>query len=519
MHPCLNVDEILRLIACELVASGAKGTTVTLACCCKSFEEPVLDALWGTQDQLTPLLKCFPRDAWEEGDEGFVSLPAAFILLALNCLVRKAFKRIPTKVEWAHSRKYARRMRKIMVDASKDSVTSDTLQVLQLRTVNSPWFSGLRAFHCKESTKAFIPFIPSFLSPKTSEINIGFAGTSPTVAVATLISKIPTICRDLVSAVLCPLPKDPVITEAVSEMVLACNRDTLQVFRVDSPLTEEAREVVYQLPRLSSLRAIIQGPTSLPTVTLPNLTSIDVEYDNGLNWLQGFRGATLEKLESVIFRTEANDIGDFLGAFKSVALTTSIKNTLSQFGFGTSRSWNPSYSSLLLFNQLEKIEIQFSCKGGCSSKIDDNIIVSLGQAMPKLEILCLGRTPCAAPTGITVNGLVALACHCPRLSILRIHFQVASLVEAATSATTPLPSGEPVVRLEDCALTKLEVGKTPIPARSGLTVAHILLHIFPRLLNIKYTNQDWKTVEETIQDFRRIGGFIHRTSKAHLLHI
>jgi len=471
MHPYLNVDEILRLIACELVASGAKGTTVTLACCCKSFEEPVLDALWGTQDQLTPLLKCFPRDVWEEGDEGFVSLPAAFILLALSCLVRKAFKRIPTKVERAHSRKYARRMQKVMVDVSKDPVTSDTLQVLQLRTVNSPWFSGLRAFQCKGSARAFIPFIPfipSFLSPKTTDISIGFAEASPTVAVATLISKVPTICPNLVSAVLYSLPKDPVITEVVSEMVLACNRDTLQVFRVDSPLTEEALEVVYQLLRLSNLRAIIQGPTSLPTVTLPNLTSIDVEYDNGLNWLQGFRGATLKRLESVIFRTEANDIGDFLGAFESVALTTSIKDTLSQFRFGTSRSWNPSYSSLLSFNQLEKLEIHFSCEGGCSSRVDDNIIVSLARAMPKLEILCLGRPPCAAPTGITVHGLVALACLCPRLSMLRIHFQAASLVEAATSTTTLLPSGEQIVRPEDCALTDLEVGKTPNPATVGV---------------------------------------------------
>ena len=45
MHLCLNVDEILRLIAHELVASRGKGTTVGLACCCKGFEDPVLDGL------------------------------------------------------------------------------------------------------------------------------------------------------------------------------------------------------------------------------------------------------------------------------------------------------------------------------------------------------------------------------------------------------------------------------------------------------------------------------------------
>ena len=46
MHACLYVDEILRLIASELVVPGAKATTVLLVCCCKSFEDPVLDTLW-----------------------------------------------------------------------------------------------------------------------------------------------------------------------------------------------------------------------------------------------------------------------------------------------------------------------------------------------------------------------------------------------------------------------------------------------------------------------------------------
>ena len=67
MHACLYVDEIVRLIARELVTSEGKGTAVALACCCKSFEDPVLDALWVKQGRLLPLLKSFPRDVWKEG--------------------------------------------------------------------------------------------------------------------------------------------------------------------------------------------------------------------------------------------------------------------------------------------------------------------------------------------------------------------------------------------------------------------------------------------------------------------
>ena len=67
MHRCLYVDEILRLIACELVTSRTGATAVCLACCCRGFEDPVLDALWTTQFELSPLFKCFPGDVWNEG--------------------------------------------------------------------------------------------------------------------------------------------------------------------------------------------------------------------------------------------------------------------------------------------------------------------------------------------------------------------------------------------------------------------------------------------------------------------
>ena len=83
MHPCLNVEEIIRLIACELVASGGKKTAVALACCCKIFEDPVLDALWETQDRFGPLLKSFPEDVWAE-NVNFVSAATMCGSLSLN---------------------------------------------------------------------------------------------------------------------------------------------------------------------------------------------------------------------------------------------------------------------------------------------------------------------------------------------------------------------------------------------------------------------------------------------------
>ena len=73
MHLCLSVDEIVRLLAHRLVASGKKATAVALACCCKKCEDPVLDALWREQQRLYPLLEIFPEGVWDEGPQNFVS--------------------------------------------------------------------------------------------------------------------------------------------------------------------------------------------------------------------------------------------------------------------------------------------------------------------------------------------------------------------------------------------------------------------------------------------------------------
>ena len=520
MHPCLSVDEILRLIAYALVASGTEATVAALACCCKTFEGPMLDALWEKQHRLTPLLKCFPEDVWKEEDGSFVSQVMAFIFFIFKRLIRKTFERIPTKAEWADFRRYARRIQSLHVYTSDDSAAPDVLLALQLRTGNEPFLPRLKTFECVDvMDKAFIPFIPLFLSPKTIEINITFAQDSPTVAIASMISRFSTLCPDLENIDLRGLPRNSVITDAVSEMVLGCNPNSLRVFQVDSPLTEEAREVVYQLPRLTSLWARFKGPTSLPTVVLPDLTMIEVEYKDDFSWLRGFRGAEFGRLERVSIVSRSNHIGDFLGVFESVAFTTAIQDTLSKFSFYTSRSWNPNYRALLSFRQLKKLEIRFSCRDNCPPIPDDDIIISLAQAMPKLEILRLGEDPCETPNGVTVNGLTGLAHRCPHLSKLRIHFQATSLVDAvAVAVTRSLSEGEPSVQRRDCALTDLEVGEILIPTGSASSIFLILLQIFPHIENLKFKNQEWKAVAETIRAFRQIGAFVHRSGKVHSSH-
>lgn len=63
----MTVDDILR----SIVACCNRSSMITLACTCRTFENPALDRLW-YQTSLLPLLTTFPRDTWEFRKPSFV---------------------------------------------------------------------------------------------------------------------------------------------------------------------------------------------------------------------------------------------------------------------------------------------------------------------------------------------------------------------------------------------------------------------------------------------------------------
>lgn len=252
---------------------------------------------------------------------------------------------------------------------------------------------------------------------------------------------------------------------------------------MDCLLTDSAREVLYQLPNLRKLSSVHLGNTLLPPVILPNLVEMYVMFKCGHKWLQNLNGATLNKLTSVSFYDVSRQVGGFLEEFKGFALATFISTQLSRFKFSSKSSWDLNYSSLLGFKQLTELAILTPCRTSCSSTVDDDIIAKLARAMPKLKILQLGSKPCQTPTGVTVKGLVELACHCINLSILRVHIQVNSLVQIA-------------------------VGDMTVQEGSVLTVALALSHIFPRINKIKYTDPRWENVQDTVKLSKRLSNQI-----------
>ena len=366
-------------------------------------------------------------------------------------------------------------------------------------------FPNLKTLELWHVSGKSIPFIPLFLSPRTIVIDIGFIRSdSPVAMVAPMVAAVPMLSPNLQEITLHSLPVNPMITAAVSEMLLANTPNTLRSVHVDLPLTDEAREVISKLPNLRELSVTIEKDVSVPSVVLPTLTRLTVKFNHNGDWLRMFHGATFGKLEVIAFYLRSGQIGDFLEAFERAALTASIQNTLSGFYLITPCSWNSNYSSLLPLTHLTRLRIEFSCGDGCSSRVDDDIITNLARVMPRLDTLRLGNPPCCEiPIGVTIKGLAILAKCCPDIDDLRIHFQVGSLsVPPAIHGT--IPNIESATLRRDCALTGLCVGKIPMPEESVSVVALTLARIFPHLEDIECADENWEKVAHTICTSREI---------------
>jgi len=426
----------------------------------------------------------------------------------INVLVRKSFKRLPTTMEWGRFRKYARRMRELHEMGTPDPLPPKVISVLRPHAIDEPLLPNLGLLYLSGVTW-FIPFISLLLSPRTTTIHLVFPPSDNFVmTIAATVTAFPTLCPNLQVISLRALPRDPLITAAVSKMLLATNRNTLQKFLVDSPLTHEANEVILKLSTLCSLSVVIDRETSLSSMSLPNLTEVEITSDEG-DWPRLFHGATLGRLDFVAFSfsPQSKEIGDFLQAFERVALTSSAQNTLSVFRLSTPPSWNLNFSRLLPFTQLVDLKVESPCKDGCSSKVDDDMIIDISRAMPKLRELTLGDEPCGdSTTGVTAKGLMALALHCPDLRYLCIHFQVASLSVSPTSPGV-IHNAEPTTPWTSSGLTILKAGEIPVPEESALTVALTLLRIFPRIDTIDFIDGGWEEVEGAIRLSRRIPNY------------
>ena len=401
-------------------------------------------------------------------------------------------------------------MRVLDTLATQKTLSSEVYSVMQLHAANEPLLPNLTTLHLWRIKESFIPFVHLLFSPTITSISLGsLASHLPTSVVASVIANLSTSCPNLQDIDISILPRDPVITAAASKMFFATNRNVLRNFYVDSPLTEEATEAIYNSQNLFGLTVVVEKGTSIPSASLPNLIRLRINSEDGNDELQFLRQATFGKLGFFHFNIRSSPADDFLETFKKAALSSSIQDTLSEIWFTTDWSWNPNYSSLLPFTRLVDVQILFSCNDRCS-EVDDDSLIDLSQAMPGLRVLCLGSGPCRQFTGgATVKGLMALSRNCPNLSSLVVHFQVASLSDPSTDLGVTRGAGYSAP-WAGCTLNELEVGKMLVPEGTTSTVALTLLRIFPRIETIASFDEGWGEVEDVICCSK---GIVDRLSK------
>ena len=245
-------------------------------------------------------------------------------------------------MEWTRFRKYARRMRELKRYNPPGSLSSETFPTIR---INEPFLPNLKTVVLTGIQGWFVPFIPLFLSPRITSITLGFEPDLPEATIASTITTLSALCSNLQEITLYNLPRSPVITAAISGGPLITDRNTLQRFRADSALTEDASKVLYKLPNLCGLTVFIERETPLPPASLPNLIDLTITCDDEDNWPRLFQGAILGKLEDINFYLQSKRIGDFLGAFERAALSSPVQNTLSKIYIFAQHSWNPNYSS------------------------------------------------------------------------------------------------------------------------------------------------------------------------------
>lgn len=61
MHRCLQIQEILRIIADHVYW---KSDLISMACVCRGFYEPAMDAAWYAMPGMGPLIMCLPSHCW-----------------------------------------------------------------------------------------------------------------------------------------------------------------------------------------------------------------------------------------------------------------------------------------------------------------------------------------------------------------------------------------------------------------------------------------------------------------------
>ena len=408
-HRIFEIDEILRIIV-QHTRDTSETTTVSLACCCKSFEEPALSHLWVSKSL----------------DELAALLPS--ILTA----------RAPIEEEWKRFRRYASWIRILFVNLEPGYATQDSILLLDLITPSSEngptkpcppsrrsssegYVACLRRL-TKQATAAMfhnlrnltwwglpssLIHLPPFVSPTLTDLRVNITAGWETVhlpgeyaplefVINSTIS--PSTLRTLCLDIRPEANPSPELKQSVANLVLRSG-PTLASFEVEFEVPESVVLHLMSLPNLIIWRAVQPTPMKLvssplrPVVSFTQIVYLSLRTATPLGWFSFISALVKDKPHPP----------------------------------------PTPHTPALTFGNLTNLDVYpprgQQCLHLCNFLLTNSDISLLADTLPRLEGVYLG-IPCLFNTcRTTFRSLHTFSTRCPKLQRLCIHINMTTLVQ------------------------------------------------------------------------------------------
>ena len=262
-------------------------------------------------------------------------------------------------------------------------------------------------------------------------------------------------------------------TNEISDFVLRRGESLLE-FSTNIVLSTQALFHLMKLPNLrywttkeepAQVEVFAHGVPDGPISFLPSLKILELIGSRTLEWLSFLEAAKKRTPPWVV-------ADDSMPAITYRPLANYVDS--------------PLLSKFLPLSDLIQLCIEREClfiPSDCSSNYTDQDMESLAIALPNLEILALGGSPCGLNTcPTTARSLLSFSIHCTKLKHLSIHFSTENLEVDILDLLGYAYSHDLHLRPK-CPLKELFVGTMDIEVRrnSPVLVALGMLMIFPSL--------------------------------------
>ncbi|KAK7468316.1 hypothetical protein VKT23_002830 [Stygiomarasmius scandens] len=514
MHHCLQVLDILHLIF-ECVRENAHlATLVNLAVTCKLFCEPALDVLWWSVPSAYALLNCLPDDIWEQTLTDRAVGRGKVVERS-----KRKFRRVPNSSELSRCQFYTHRVRRFGVQDPPN------MRISSRRMHHSDEFLSQFDVKMFPNLRELVYYVP-YQEPDTISI---YTYLGPSLISLSLHwdcrpSSFLRICEEIQRV--CPFMEklsvyhvslgqhSSIFSPSIVQFSALVSSLHLRVFHCHRcQLSDSALQHLSQLPHLKQLEV---GNTVDDLVRAIKASNSLIAPFTGLCLLSimaadfGRAGVDLSK---IISSTDIQELTldhtldkvpseQEIHAFFQALADSPWKDSLSSLELHrafdvdpesdvwtspvyrvTSSTFKPLFSlPNLQFVQL-RLENAFD--------LDNATLSDMARAWPKLSTLDIG---CGGTWGIsegglkiTLDGLLPLVQHCPRLNTFSLCVNAAYNPASPSSRPGAGITNEKVLILNFCNST----------ISDPLEVALFLSDVFPNLLDIVAWSEGWLPTEDS----------------------